>query len=363
MKVGIIGAGNAGLEHLFAYSQIKEIEFICISTEGNSCNIPNLHNCKVYDEYKKMICENKLDAISICTPPFNRIDVIRYIAEAGINILCEPPMAKSYSEALEIKIIIEKYKVQFMMGFSLRFSKWNIEVKNLIRDGRLGDVIFARWVFASSLSQNPWFLNVREDIYCPQNEYNTNGKNLKPEMSGIIFDKGCQIFDLLSSLLGLPRTVDAIFLNKRELSVEESAFITLQHSSCVSQLSLSYGTNVHPNRPIERMEIFGTACNIILDQSLGVYSFLPASENILSEYLTKIPESAIKLFLMHKNLIQKENIYLKEIAYFIRNIKISSPINPNHIDGFENVAIMDACYRSIKENCRIIADKKQDYKL
>lgn len=337
MKVGIIGAGNAGMAHLFAYNKIKGIESICISQEGNTCNNSKLPNCKTYTDYKQMIDENQLDVVSICTPPFSRVDEIKYAAEAGIDILCEPPMAKSYSEALEIKKIIERSNIKLMMGFALRFSKFYQDAKELIRDGKLGDVIFARWVYASCLPQNTWSLNAKE-------------------MRGIIFDKGCQIFDILCWFFDLPGTVDATFINKRKMDFEENAFVTLKHPSSISQLSLSYGTNVHQNRPMERIEIYGTACNLIIDHSLGIYSFLPASKHILSEYLLQIPKASIKLFLTRKNIIEKENPYLKEISYFINCIERNESATPNYIDGVNNAAIIDACYRSIKENGKIRVD-------
>lgn len=346
MKAGIIGSGNIAQAHLLAYRKLKEIECVCISNEGTA-RLSNFQDYRSYDTYKQMVEENKLDVVSICTPPFDRINIIKYLAEANINILCEPPMSMSYPEALEIKKIIENSDIQLMMGFSLRFSKWYHDAKQLIENGRLGDIIFCRWVYASAFPKNHTFFFEKKDEPLIEDKCRANLQNPHRKMSGIIFNKGCQIFDILTWFFNSPKTVDATFLNKRNLNSEENAFITFEHPSSVSQVSLSYGTNIHPNRPLERIEIYGTACNLIMDHSLGIFSFLPASKHILLDHLLRIPEAAIRQFFMNKKLNIAEDIYYREISYFINSIKNKKSLTSTYLDGLNNVSIMDESYRSI----------------
>lgn len=284
------------------------------------------------NDFKQLIDKNELDAVCICTPPSIRENIIEYAAENDLSIFCEPPMTDSLSSAERIKKIIEKNDTQFMMGFKLRFMEWYQNAYRLIQEKKLGEVIFLRSVFASQLPIHPWFLE----------ESGVRG--------GIMLDIGANMFDMVTWLLGYPEKVSCDVTNIRSMKVEENAFVTFTHKNCVSQLALSYGVNIHANRPINRMEIYGTACYLIIDHTLNQFSFVPASGNILKDYTINLPVSAMRYYLAHKNLINKEDVYYKQLKYFVDCVAQGLDITPNHLDGIANVEIIDDAYKSAKIN-------------
>lgn len=334
MKVGVIGVGGVvPSAHIPSYLKIKDVELVGIADTNDKIAkiVSQKCRCEYYSDFKQLIDKNELDAISICTPPLIRNDIIQYAAENNINILCETPLSSSYSNALGIKKIIEKSGVQLMMCFVLRFFDWYQNAFELIRDGRLGEVVFSRCVYASELPPYSWVFD----------KGNTGG--------GVIVDRGSHVIDLVTWLLSTPKKVEATILNKRNMGVAENAFITLTHENSVSQLALSFGVNVHFNRPVDRIEIYGTACNLIMDHSLDICSFLPASEHILKKYMAEVPKNAIKYFLKHKNLVKQEDPHFKAINYFVNCLKNGDAVSPNYLDGLTNIKIIDACYKSMKE--------------
>jgi predicted dehydrogenase len=248
--------------------------------------------------------------------------------ENNINILCEKPLANSYQTALEIKRMVERSSVQFMMGFTLRFFDWYQSAFELIQENKLGDVMFASATYASPLPQYSWFF-----------EKAKSG-------GGVIIDRGAHMIDLVTWLFGIPKKVQACILNKRNMNVEENAFVTLIHEDSISQLVLSYGVN----KQRDRIEIYGTACNLIVDCNLGLSLFLPSSESMLKQFALKLPKKAIKSLLQSKSLIKKnDDPYFKEISYFVKCLKEGNKVSPDYLDGFNNIKIIDACYKSIKE--------------
>ena len=331
VKVGVIGAGGiAQLAHLPSYHKIEDVELVGIAdtNEELAKTISNKYHCGCYTDFKQMVDKNELDAVSICTPPFARIGIIQYLLENNINILCEKPLANSYQTALEIKRMVERSSVQFMMGFTLRFFDWYQSAFELIQENKLGDVMFASATYASPLPPYSWFF-----------EKAKSG-------GGVIIDRGAHMIDLVTWLFGIPKKVQACILNKRNMNVEENAFVTLIHEDSISQLVLSYGVN----KPRDRIEIYGTACNLIVDCDLGLSLFLPSSENILKQVVLKLPKKAIKNLLQSRGLIKKdEDPYFKEISYFVNCLKEGNKVSPNYLDGFNNIKIIDACYKSIKE--------------
>jgi predicted dehydrogenase len=338
MKVGVIGAGdNEQLAHIASYNKLKDAELVGIVDEDLAMarTLSNRYKCKYYSDFEQLIDKTGLDAVSICTPPFARRDIIQYAAENNVSILCESPLSNSYSDALEIRKVIERSGIQFMMGFTLRFSEWYERAYKLIRGAKLGEIVFLRCVYASQLPSNPWFL--------------------KENNGGILVDKGSHMIDLICWLLGAPSKVRACVSNIRNIS-GENAFITLYHEKSISQLALSYGVNVHLHRPIFRTEIYGTGCVLIMDHNLNICSFLPASKHILKEYLIGVPREAIRYYLQSKNLIEKENSHFKEIEYFIHCLKNGHKVSPNYLDGLANMKIIEACYESAKKGIAINLD-------
>ena len=272
IKVGIVGAGGiAQLAHLPSYLKLKDAEIIGIADpdEDLAKATSQEYHCNFYADFKQLIDKNELDAISLCTPPFARTEIIEYAAENNINILCEKPMANSLSDALQIKKMVEKSGIQFMMGFSLRFSDWYQQAYEYIQEGKLGEVIFSNCVYASPLPPYAWFFD----------KTRSGG--------GVIIDRGSHILDVVTWFFGMPKSIYATTLNKRNMEVEENGFVTLMHGDIVSQLAISFGVN----KPLDRVEICGTACNVIIDHELNSLFFLPAYKNILKDYSHIVNES------------------------------------------------------------------------
>ena len=331
VKVGVIGAGGiAQSVHLPSYHKIKDVEIVGITdiNEQLARAASQKYNCEYYADFKQLIDKNELDAISICTPPFARNEIIDYVAENNINILCEKPMANSLSNALKIKKVVEKSGIQFMMGFTLRFSEWYQKAFEYMQEGKLGEVIFSNCVYASPLPPYAWFFD----------KESSGG--------GVIIDRGSHILDVVTWFFGMPKKIYATILNKRNMDVEENGFVTLMQGDVVSQLAISFGVN----KSLNRVEVCGTACNLIIDHELNSLFFLPAYKNILKDCLFQLPKNALDLYLTAKNLIKKkDDMYFKEISYFVDCLKDGKEVSPNCLEGLNNIRIIDGCYRSIEK--------------
>ena len=330
IKVGVIGAGGiAQLAHLPSYHKIMDVEIVGIAdvNEKLAKSASQKYHCKYYGNFKQLIDKNELDAVSICTPPFARNEIIEYAAENNINILCEKPMANSLSNALQIKRVVEKSGIQFMMGFCLRFSEWYQQAFEYMREGKLGEVIFSNCVYASPLPPYAWFFDKERSG------------------GGVIIDRGSHILDVVTWFFGMPKSIYATTLNKRNMEVEENGFVTLTHEDVVSQLAISFGVN----KPMDRVAVCGTACNLIIDHELNSFFFLPAYKNILKDCLFQLPKNALNLYLSAKGIIKKkDDMYSKEISYFVDCLKEGKEVSPNYLDGVNNIRIIDGCYKSIE---------------
>jgi len=109
MKIGIIGMGVMGENHLRVYKNLGvDVTCVCdIKYEGKEPN--NITG--YYTDYKKMIKFNNLDIISITVPTKLHKKIAIDCIKAGINKKKKKPMACNIKECDKIiKLAKKKFK-------------------------------------------------------------------------------------------------------------------------------------------------------------------------------------------------------------------------------------------------------------
>jgi predicted dehydrogenase len=148
LKVGLIGAGWYGMVITKAALTVGGVEIIGI------CDVDSEHLNKAADEvanlqgtrpktfkyYKELLDINGLEAVFIGTPP--QWHALQFIAacEKGLDIYCEKPLAYDISEGLAMVKAARKANNIVQIGFQRRQSGSYKKVKELIADGKLGNI-------------------------------------------------------------------------------------------------------------------------------------------------------------------------------------------------------------------------------
>ncbi len=141
-KVGVIGLGFIGIAHIDALRRVDNVEVVAISDVlGAQQQAERLGIEKAYDDYKKMIDTEKPDAVHICTPNHTHYEISMYAIERGIHVICEKPFMHSVEEAQAVCEAAKARGVSNAVNFHNRFYPMPNHLRNLIRDGELGDVI------------------------------------------------------------------------------------------------------------------------------------------------------------------------------------------------------------------------------
>ena len=150
IRVAVIGLGNMGKHHARNYAAISGVELVAVcdvNTELSSTTAAKF-SCKAYSNYKEMLESERLDAVSIVVPTSLHTEVARAAMEKGIHVLIEKPIAASVSEAQEIIALAKEKRVVLQVGHIERFNPAVQKLKQIIEEGRLGEVssIIARRV-------------------------------------------------------------------------------------------------------------------------------------------------------------------------------------------------------------------------
>ena len=109
IRVGILGAGWAGGSHATAFSRLPNVQVVALWSRTRSCaetlaaqiNEPKL---RIYDEWRDLIEQAKVDVISITTPPTFRVDPLVIALSRGCHLLVEKPVTVGLTGAEEIII-------------------------------------------------------------------------------------------------------------------------------------------------------------------------------------------------------------------------------------------------------------------
>jgi len=173
------------------------------------------------------------DAVIVASPNENHLDDVQAAFDAGCHVLCEKPVAHLIStDVLALPKLFESKNLVFACGFNLRFNAAILKARNWIKDGRIGAVLWARFIQSSYLPD-----------WRPGADYRHNYA-ADPVTGGVIFDVIHEI-DLIRFLLGEAEAIGAVSRNSGMLDIpsEDIADLVFRHEKgIVSTVHLDYVT-------------------------------------------------------------------------------------------------------------------------
>jgi predicted dehydrogenase len=143
LRVGIIGLGHvAQVCHLPAYENVDAIEVVAgAELQKNLLNeVSSRWHLKGYDNYEDMLKKEELDIACITTGPKYSPKITERAAEFGVNVLVEKPIALTLEDAKSMIAKCKKEHVKLCYGETFRFFPTCMRAKELIDEGRLGDL-------------------------------------------------------------------------------------------------------------------------------------------------------------------------------------------------------------------------------
>ncbi len=194
LRTGIIGIGFIGAVHIEQLRRLGNVDVVALTdTVDAQKKADALCVPKGYEDYREMIDKENLDCIHICTPNSTHYEIACYAMDKGVNVLCEKPMAVSTEEAEKLLAYAREKKLIHAMNFNCRFYPLAYQMREMIRNGELGDV----FTIHGSYNQDWLFYDT---------DYNWR---LEPELSGrsrAFADIGSHWIDLVQFITGLKVT-------------------------------------------------------------------------------------------------------------------------------------------------------------
>jgi predicted dehydrogenase len=204
IRAAVIGLGAISGAHTGVYRKSPHAELAGI------CDVAEvwLKQCQrdwdvpfASTDWKKIVANPQIDAISICLPPPFHAPVTIAALRAGKHVLCEKPPALNAAEAKRMAAAAKKARKVFMVAFGYRFWRTSQQLKRLMADGTLGEIYLARAVYRRQLPGLPPPTMGRPD----GETYNRNWFNERAKGGGALLDLGCHVCDLALYFMGFPK--------------------------------------------------------------------------------------------------------------------------------------------------------------
>lgn len=259
----------------------------------------------------------KPDAVFICLPHDQHLEVVELALKNGIHIFKEKPFAHDLEEANKIANLFKQSHSKIMTVSQRRFHKTYLEAKNHI--GEIGQIKYVLATYSFNKPTSGW------------------RKNKKASGGGVIIDSGYHLIDLLLYYFGLPETV------KCELSKLSNDLSCETEDYALIELDYADGNNVQLilNRLAETKKE-----EIIIYGELGKL-FVTKNELLLETYSSGTTK---KVAFDPDGFI---GAYQRQHKEFFSSLSNGHFLVPGVKEGVTNSLVIEACYLSADTNSTI----------
>jgi predicted dehydrogenase len=233
IKVAVIGTGNISPSHIRAYQALGDrctIVALCdLSTdkaEGVKAQL-GVEGADVHGSHAEVIARGDVDLVSICTPPSTHEQLSIDFLDAGINVLCEKPMAPSLAACDAILAAEARSGAMFSSVAQNRYRDDVVRLKAALDSGLAGDV-------SHVAVDSAWWHGL------PYYDLWWRG-TWAEEGGGCTLNHAVHHIDLLLWLLGAPQAVTAVLTNAahENAEIEDLSVAVLAYQRALATITSS----------------------------------------------------------------------------------------------------------------------------
>lgn len=162
-KVVVVGTGSFGKNHVRVLSELGALAGVIDVNEAVAKQFAQLYRVP-WSTTPKDFDFSGVGGAVISTPTTTHLEIAKELISKGIQYLfIEKPVVTDVKEGLELKEIVEKRGTRLMSGFIERFNQGVVQVKDYLREGRVGDPIIMATTRIRQWPDRPIDLGVIKD--------------------------------------------------------------------------------------------------------------------------------------------------------------------------------------------------------
>ena len=171
LRIGIIGAGRIGKVHLESISyHVKNAVVTAVAdpfmNDETKAFIEGFGVEKIYEDYHKIIEDNDIDAVLVCSSTDTHASVSIDAINAGKHVFCEKPVDHSIAKIKEVADALASHPgVKLQVGFNRRFDHNFAAIRKAYDDGRIGGAHILKITSRDPEPPNPKYIAVSGGLF------------------------------------------------------------------------------------------------------------------------------------------------------------------------------------------------------
>ncbi|MGI8418291.1 MAG: Gfo/Idh/MocA family protein [Nakamurella sp.] len=154
LRVGVVGSGYMAGIHLRSWRTLG-VPLSVYSTGGNVAERATANRAARHGSLAELI--DSCDVVDICTPPASHLSIASAAAAAGRQVICEKPMARSHSEALELIDVCERAGVHLLIAHVVRYFPQYAAASQTVAADRVGNLAVLRLSRRTAMPSQHWY--------------------------------------------------------------------------------------------------------------------------------------------------------------------------------------------------------------
>lgn len=315
LGIGLVGVGRHGsryLHHLL--HDLPEVSLSAICRKKVSASLPG-NTFTVYTDYRAMVCDPRVRAVVVVTPPTLCRDICLAAVSRGKPVLIEKPLAITGSDARAMVNAAQQAGVLLMTAQTMRFDPVILRLRqDLPRIGRLRK---ARLVS---------HIETRANLL--------PGEGEKVAL-GALLEIGVHLLDLVR------------FVTGEEIRIVQCRMAPLPPAAPESRVKVSLRTTS------------GISC--ILDiarvdsMRVGVATWMGTKGILTADWVGRRVTQSRRDGAVQEWMVEPKPTVLATLQAFIQAVKSNSAPLVTGLDGCLAVEAADACYRSAKQGSAVVS--------
>jgi predicted dehydrogenase len=300
--------------------------------------------------WEEVVKDDEIQVIDICSSNQSHMPIAVEAARHGKDVICEKPLARDAREAEKMLEAVRQAGVHNMVAFNYRRVPAIVLARQMIQDGRIGEIRHFNAVYYQDWLVDPEFPYVwRHDV--------------KESGSGAHGDMNAHTVDLARFLVGEFEAVcgqEKIFIEERRVSgsnarikvTADDAMIFLarfRDGAAGNFMATRFATG---RKNYLRLEIFGSRGSILFNlerlNELEYYSSDDRSgeQGFRNIMVTEGSHPYLDTWWPPGHIIGWEHTFIHEMADFVNAIGRKEGISPDFYDGLRCQQVLDAVSRS-----------------
>lgn len=245
MNFAIVGCGFIAKKHAVAIENIEGANLVAVCDKVDAAMefYATTYEAATYNELSKMLSDEEIDIVCICTPSGFHANLAVEVAEAGKHIIVEKPIAMTLEDSEKMLAAAKEYGVKLAVVHPNQYRPVVRELKQILDSGKLGTISHANCIVNWNRGQEyydqaPW-------------------RGTKQFDGGVLMNQAIHNLELLLWFMGTPTEVFSMEATRLRKIEAEDVSVGVVRFESGTLASIQSSTTVYPKNFEESITLFG----------------------------------------------------------------------------------------------------------